>query len=67
MTRPLTSTEHQLLDQLVRTGQSIGVLAARDPRHAREIRNTAARCCRALGARTLDHAIQVHRTNQETQ
>ncbi|OKJ06814.1 hypothetical protein [Kitasatospora sp. CB01950] len=66
MTRPLTSTERQLLDQLVRTGQSIGVLAARDPHRAREIRNTAARAQRALGTRNLDHAIQIHRTSQET-
>lgn len=32
---------------------------------ARELRATAARARRALGARTLDHALQIHRTQEQ--
>ncbi len=65
MTRPLTPDERQLLDQLATTGQSIGTIAARDPARARTIRNTAARARRALGARTIEQALQIYRTSQE--
>lgn len=66
-TRHLTTDEHQLLTQLAVSGLTLGTIAARNPNRAREIRNTAARAQRALGARTLDHAIQIHRTQQEQQ
>ncbi|MFD5564497.1 hypothetical protein [Kitasatospora griseola] len=67
MTRPLRTDERQLLDGLATSGHTLGTIAARHLKQARDIRNTAARARRALGARSLDHAIQIHRTNQEQQ
>lgn len=65
MTRPLTNDERHLLDQLATAGLTLGQLVARYPARARDLRNTAARATRALGARTLDHALQVHRTQEQ--
>ncbi|WP_282204511.1 hypothetical protein [Kitasatospora fiedleri] len=64
MTRPLQPDETRLLDQLA-DGHTLGQLTSRSPSDAADIRRTAARARRALGARTLDHAVQIHRTQDQ--
>ncbi|MGW4695183.1 hypothetical protein ACWEO1_22705 [Kitasatospora cineracea] len=64
MTRPLTVEETTILNQLA-GGYTVGQLAARAPSRAREIRNTAARARRALGARTIDQALQIYRAQEQ--
>lgn len=63
--RPLTAAEDAVLNDLARTGLTLGALAARSPSRAREIRAAAARARRALRARTYDEAIQIHRTRPQ--
>ncbi|RPE27330.1 hypothetical protein [Kitasatospora cineracea] len=64
MTRPLTVEETTILNQLA-SGYTVGQLAALAPSRARDIRNTAARARRALGARSIDEALQIHRAQQQ--
>lgn len=65
MPRPLTPDETHILT-LASQGYSAHDIAYRSGVDVRIVRNAIARVRRALGARDLHHAIQIHNTRPDT-